>query len=76
MGLYNAPRPNTFGEICFKSYWDIVKSDLVASIQFFFLSGKLPEKFNSVHVVFILKQSMLIEWSSSGLLHWLISSSR
>lgn len=51
MSIYNAPRPNRFGGIFFKSYWEIIKFVLVAFVQHFLRTGYLPEHFSFVHVI-------------------------
>lgn len=43
--------PDGFGRIFFKSCQEHIKSDLVASVQQFFMTSYLPDNFNIVHLI-------------------------
>ncbi|KAL6224831.1 hypothetical protein ACLB2K_003686 [Fragaria x ananassa] len=51
----SAPGPDGFNGHFFVSCWDIVGRDVVAAVQYFFRTGKLPSSFNSSIIILIPK---------------------
>lgn len=51
----SAPGPDGFSGVFYHSAWDIIGSDVVAAISYFFQTGHLPNGLNSSLVVLIPK---------------------
>jgi hypothetical protein len=50
-----APGPDGFGGHFYQTFWDIIENDVVASVQSFFLTGKLSPNLNSNIIILIPK---------------------
>jgi hypothetical protein len=57
MGPLKAPGPNGFPAMFYQRNWSVVKQDVIASIQDFFVHGSLPAVINHTAIVLIPKGS-------------------
>ncbi|GAU12289.1 hypothetical protein TSUD_141970 [Trifolium subterraneum] len=64
----SSPDPDGFGGCFFQNYWDIVGSDVVASVTQFFRQGWILPNLNSSHVVLVPKFPVVLEESDKGTL--------
>ena len=55
LGLNKAPGPDGMIGLFFKSYWPIVKSNVIASVQSFFRRGFMLKAFNHTNIALIPK---------------------
>lgn len=55
MNTSSSPGPDSFGGGLYKTCWGIIRSDLVTSIQYFFIHGYMPNSFNHIHLCLIPK---------------------
>ncbi|KAG6650034.1 hypothetical protein CIPAW_06G015500 [Carya illinoinensis] len=51
-----APGPDGFTKLFYKIYWEVIKIDLVAAIQNFFINGKLLKELNHTNIALIPKK--------------------
>lgn len=50
-----APSPDGMTPLFFQTYWEMVKSDLIHTIQLFFQTGQLPMGINHTFIALIPK---------------------
>jgi hypothetical protein len=55
LGLNKSPGPDGITGLFYKTYWQIVKSSVVSSVQFFFRSGFMLKEFNHTNIALIPK---------------------
>lgn len=55
MSSSSTPGLDGFGGGFYKSCWSIIKQDIIASVQFFFVHGDIPDNFNPFNVCLIPK---------------------
>jgi hypothetical protein len=55
LGLFKAPSPYGFTCLFFKTYWSIVRLDVINFVQSFFRHGFLLKEFNHTHLALIPK---------------------
>ena len=56
MGAFKAPGPNDMPVLFYKTYWNTVGHDLVASMREFFLMASMPTSINASSIVLIPKK--------------------
>lgn len=56
IGAMKAPGPDGLTALFYHTYWDIVKEDVVKSVQHFFSTGFLLKEMNHTHIVLIPKR--------------------
>jgi hypothetical protein len=55
LGLCKAPGPDGFTGLFYKTYWSIVRLDVIKFVQCFFRHGRLLKEFNHTHLALIPK---------------------
>lgn len=53
--IHKSPGPDGFGRGLYRQAWDVIKKDVVASVQLFFQTGKLHQDINAANLTLIPK---------------------